>query len=81
MAISQFVVICSSGHDFKSENLKYKHGLIIIGDGAWICLGATLLPHSRIGENSVVSAREIVNQEIPANNLYIRGQLHPISYH
>ena len=35
-----------------------------IRDGAWICIGATLLPGVTVGENAVVAAGAVVNRDV-----------------
>jgi len=78
VCISQKSIICSSGHDLLSLSLIYKHKPIHIGDGAWICLGAIVLPGSVIGKNSVVSAGEVFSGELPGSHLYARSTIKAI---
>lgn len=40
-----------------------------IGDGAWICVGAILLPGVTIGENAIVAAGAVVNRDVGAGSL------------
>lgn len=40
---------------------------VTIGDGAWICARATILPGVTIGAGAVVSAGAIVNKNVPPN--------------
>jgi maltose O-acetyltransferase len=40
-----------------------------IGDGAWICAGAILLPGVTVGENAVVGAGAVVTEDVGANML------------
>jgi acetyltransferase-like isoleucine patch superfamily enzyme len=42
---------------------------IVIGENAWICIRATILPGVRIGNNAVVSAGSVVNKDVPDNTL------------
>jgi putative colanic acid biosynthesis acetyltransferase WcaF len=74
VCISQAAIICSSGHDFLSAALTYKHLPIRIEKGAWICLRATVLAGSQVGRNSVVSAGEVLAGTLPENHLYVNGQ-------
>jgi putative colanic acid biosynthesis acetyltransferase WcaF len=69
VCISQNVTICSGSHDFKSVGLEYNHREIRVKQGAWVCLGAILLPGSSIGQNSVISAGEVVQGFIPDSSL------------
>ena len=42
---------------------------VVIKDGAWICIGATILPGVTIGENAVVAAGAVVSHDVPANTV------------
>jgi maltose O-acetyltransferase len=42
---------------------------ITIGDGVWICFGATVLPGVTIGPGAVVAARALVTKDVPPNAL------------
>lgn len=80
VCISQNAMICSSGHDYKSKSLEYKHKSITIRDGAWICLRANVLAGSEIGINSVVSAGETFVGNLPDEHMYVSGKIKPINY-
>jgi putative colanic acid biosynthesis acetyltransferase WcaF len=80
VCISQESLICSSGHDFKTSDLVYKHNSIEISKGVWICVRATVLAGAFIGENSVVSSGEVVRGEVPSNTLVIGGERIVIKY-
>jgi putative colanic acid biosynthesis acetyltransferase WcaF len=78
VCISQRSIICSGGHDYRSESLEYAHKPIEIKDGAWVCLDAKVLPGVTIGECSVVSAGEIVRKSVPDYSMLIAGEIRPI---
>jgi acetyltransferase-like isoleucine patch superfamily enzyme len=42
---------------------------VVIEDGAWICIGATILPGVTIGKNAVVAAGAVVSRDVPANTV------------
>ena len=42
---------------------------VSIRDGAWICIGATVLPGVTIGENAVVAAGAVVSRDVPPATL------------
>lgn len=42
---------------------------VTIEDGAWICIGATLLPGVTVGKNAVVAAGAVVSRDVPANTM------------
>jgi maltose O-acetyltransferase len=42
---------------------------IVVEDGAWVGLGAMILPGVRIGRGAVVAAGAVVNEDVPDNVL------------
>jgi maltose O-acetyltransferase len=42
---------------------------IEIGDGAWICMNALILPGVRVGNGAVVAAGAVVTRDVPPNTL------------
>lgn len=80
VCISQEAVICSSGHDFRSASLEYKHHPISIADGSWVCVRALVLPGSVLGSNSVVSAGEIFSGQLADSHIYKNGESQLIEY-
>jgi putative colanic acid biosynthesis acetyltransferase WcaF len=78
VCISQRSLICSGSHDYMSATLEYAHQPIEIKDGAWVCLGATVLPGVTIGECSVVSAGEVVRKSVPDYSMLVGGEIRPI---
>lgn len=80
VCISQRAIICSSGHDLRSENLAYKHEPIKIQDGAWICLQSTILAGSSIGRNSVVSAGETFKGNLPDDSIFTNKETKQIDW-
>ncbi len=42
---------------------------IVIKKGAWIGVGATILPGVTIGENSIVAAGAVVSKDVPENTI------------
>lgn len=42
---------------------------VVIENGAWICIGAIILPGVTIGENAVVAAGAVVSRDVPANTM------------
>jgi putative colanic acid biosynthesis acetyltransferase WcaF len=78
VCISQSAIICSSGHDFRTPSLDYKHKKIEILDGSWVCLRATILAGTRIGLNSVVSAGEVLVGDLKDEHIFVNGTARPI---
>jgi acetyltransferase-like isoleucine patch superfamily enzyme len=42
---------------------------VVIEDGAWICIGATILPGVTVGKNAVVAAGAVVSRDVPADTI------------
>jgi acetyltransferase-like isoleucine patch superfamily enzyme len=42
---------------------------IVIKKGAWIGVGATVLPGITVGENSIVAAGAVVSKDVPDNTI------------
>jgi maltose O-acetyltransferase len=42
---------------------------IFIEDGAWVGLGAMILPGVRVGSGAIVAAGAVVNEDVPGNTL------------
>ena len=80
VCISQSVSICSSGHDFRTKNLEYRHKPVVISDGSWICLKAIVLPGSNVGKNSVISAGEVFYGELPSDHIVRNNEQRAIDY-
>ncbi len=40
---------------------------IVIGDNAWICVGATILKGVTVGENAIIAAGAVVVNDVPPN--------------
>jgi putative colanic acid biosynthesis acetyltransferase WcaF len=80
VCISQKSIICSGGHDYRSSSLEFNHKSIEIRNGAWICLGAKVLPGVTIGQCSVIAAGEIARNSIPDYSMLINGQVHTIDF-
>ena len=50
-----------------------------IRDGAWICVGAILLPGVTVGESAVVAAGAVVTQDVPPATLVAGVPARPVS--
>lgn len=42
---------------------------VVIEDGAWICIGAIILPGVTIGRNAVVAAGAVVSRDVEADSM------------
>lgn len=61
-------VTISYGVYFACHGRKQGHNRIVIRNGAYIGMGATIVARTdiEIGENAVVGARTLVNKDVPA---------------
>ena len=56
--------ILTLGHDPQAPDFADKGGDVIIGDRAWICYRAIILPGVIIGEGAVVGAGAVVSRDV-----------------
>jgi maltose O-acetyltransferase len=72
VTLSPFVKIYTSTHKIGPEAKRCSGDAIfepvVIENGCWIALGATILPGVRIGYGSVVAAGAVVNKDIPPDS-------------
>ena len=64
--VSQDAYLCAGTHDYTAANMPLVRKPITIGSGVWICAAAFIGPGVTIGDNSVVGARAVVVQDVPA---------------
>jgi len=57
--------ILTLGHDPRSPDFADRGGPVTIGDRAWICYRAIILPGIIIGEGAVVAAGAVVTKDVP----------------
>ncbi|PWU09039.1 MAG: acetyltransferase [Verrucomicrobia bacterium] len=65
VSIGPEAAILTLGHDTQSENFDDRGGEVIIGDHAWICYRAIILPGVTIGQGAVVGAGAVVSRDVP----------------
>lgn len=64
--INDDVTILTGTHDVNDEHFQLQTKPVTIGNYAWICTGALILPGVTIGEGGVVAARAVVTRDVPA---------------
>jgi acetyltransferase-like isoleucine patch superfamily enzyme len=73
VSIGPHAVLYTATHDLGFEDCRMGRDTIarpiVVEDGAWICLAATILPGVRIGRGAVVAAGAVVNKDVPENVL------------
>ena len=65
------VQLISSGHPLDPETRRSQItlGPIVVGRGAWIAAGATVLQDVTVGEDAVVAAGAVVTMDVPPRTL------------
>ncbi len=73
VALGPGVTLCTATHGLgfgsRRMHLPTEARPITIGDGAWICLQALILPGVTIGAGAVVSAGSVVTEDVPPHTL------------
>jgi len=72
VSLGHHVVIITTGHalgakDFRAGTLQTAP--VVIGNGAWIAAGVTLLPGTTVGAGAVVAAGAVVTEDVLPNTL------------
>jgi acetyltransferase-like isoleucine patch superfamily enzyme len=60
-----------AGHDLTIDGIRKMPRAISLGDHVWVGMSATLLSGARIGSNSMVGAKSVVNHEVASNSLVL----------
>lgn len=79
------VKIYDHNHIFKYKNkliksTGFKSDKILIGNNCWIGSNVIILKSVSIGDNSVISAGEIVRKSVPSNSILKNGAIMSIEY-
>ena len=69
--ISQQVYICTGTHEITDPHFGLKIAPIIIGEGAWIALGALVMPGLTVGAGAVVGARSVLTHSAVPMGIYL----------
>lgn len=64
--ISQYAHICAGTHDWRSESMELLKRGVLIGPDSWVCADAFVGPGVSVGANSIVAARAVVFDSVPA---------------
>ncbi len=66
VTISQYAHLCAGTHDYCDPGLPLVRAPISIGDDAWICADAFIVPGVQVGKGTVVGARAVVIKDVGA---------------
>jgi putative colanic acid biosynthesis acetyltransferase WcaF len=72
VCISQEALLLTGSHDRRSSSFRHKNAELQVGDGAWVCARAILLPGAEVGCHAVISAASVVQGRVPPNVVYTR---------
>ena len=76
VTIGPFVRIYTGSHRMGDESWRclpeVTGDAVVVEDGAWIAVGATLLPGVRVGRGAVVAAGSVVTKDV-APNTFVAG--------
>jgi maltose O-acetyltransferase len=70
--------ILTLGHDPQSADFADKGGEVVIGDRAWICYRAIILPGVIIGEGAVVAAGAVVSRGVAPYTIVAGSPAKPV---
>lgn len=76
--ISQNAHLCAGTHDWKRPDMPLIRSSIDIGAGVWVCADAFIGPDTRLGNNSIVSARAVVMRDVPPSVIVAGNPAHVI---
>lgn len=62
--ISEGAFICTASHDIHSEVFDLETDKISIGDSAWVCSRAIVLPGVSVGEGAVIGAGAVASRDV-----------------
>ncbi len=76
--VGQRVVLLTGTHNYNDPTFPLLTMPIIIGYGAWIAVGATVLPGVKIGALAVVGAASVVTRDLPEKMVCAGNPCRPI---
>jgi len=73
--LSQGVYLCTGNHDWCDPAFGLRVAPIVVGNGAWVCARAMLLPGVTVGEGCVITAGTVLARDTEPFQVY--GSLPP----
>jgi maltose O-acetyltransferase len=78
VSIGPEAAILTLGHDPQSPDFADEGGEVVIGDRAWICFRAIILPSVAIGEGAVVAAGAVVSRDVEPYTIVAGSPAKPV---
>jgi len=78
VVISQQAYLCTGSHDITDPTFKLKVAPITIQHGAWVALGALIMPGVTIGAGAVVGARAILTKDAAPWTVHVGQPAKPV---
>jgi len=70
--------ILTLGHDPHSAEFADRGGEVVIGDRAWVCYRAIVLPGVKIGEGAVIGAGAVVSRDVEPYTVVAGNPARPV---
>jgi putative colanic acid biosynthesis acetyltransferase WcaF len=64
VCVSQAALLCTGSHDRRSPTFEFDNAPIVVDDGAWIAVRATVLRGVTVGADAVVGANALVTRDV-----------------
>ncbi|SFK20871.1 putative colanic acid biosynthesis acetyltransferase [Cellulomonas sp. KH9] len=74
VCVSQDVLLCTGSHDRRSPTFEFDNAPVVVEDGAWVAVRATVLRGVTIGADAVVGAAALVTRDVPAGAVVLAPQ-------
>lgn len=79
VCVSQEAMLCTGSHDHRAADFRYRNAPIVVEDGAWVAVRATVLAGVTLGRCAVAGAGSVVHRNLPALTLQTQdGQRRPV---
>jgi putative colanic acid biosynthesis acetyltransferase WcaF len=78
VCVGQRSVLLTGSHDFSDPLFPLVTRPVVVGYGAWIAVGVTVLPGVKIGALSVVGAGSVVTKDLPEQMVCAGNPCRPI---
>lgn len=69
--VSQQAYLCTGTHDIRDPAFGLVVEPVTIGRGAWVALGALVMPGVKVGDGAVVGARAILTRDAEPWSIYV----------